>query len=85
MEATSSNCLAALDLLPDAALSLLASHWGEGAVDAHGSRGALLKQLRQQLKQSELDPTLEPSLLPQLQLPALFGFSAAVYNDNIYV
>jgi hypothetical protein len=82
MEAGSS-CFAALDLLPDAALSLLASHWA--AVDAHASRGSLLMQLRQQLKQSELDPTLEPSLLPQLQLPALFGFSAAVYNNNIYV
>jgi hypothetical protein len=78
-----SNCFAALDLLPEAALSLLASHWG--SVDAHASRSSLLTQLRQQLKQSELDPTLEPSLLPQLQLPALFGFSAAVYNSNIYV
>jgi hypothetical protein len=46
---SSSNCLAALDLLPDAALSLLASHWGEGAVDAHASRSSLLSQLRQQL------------------------------------
>ncbi|WIA12663.1 hypothetical protein OEZ85_006310 [Tetradesmus obliquus] len=86
VEASSStNCLAALDLLPDAALSLLASHWGEGAIDAHACRSSLLVQLRQQLQQTELDPTLEPSLLPQLQLPALFGFSAAVYNDNIYV
>lgn len=84
MEASSSsNCFAALDLLPDAALSLLASNWG--AVDAHASRSSLLAQLRQQLKQSELDPTLDPSLLQQLQLPALFGFSAAVYTGNIYV